>query len=85
MTSGPPPARTVVDRDAGLTREQMYLDPYRSLPPAPTPSTGSAAPGATEMSAAEEPPVYGTLFLTIVLLMIIGAVWVVSYLFMLAR
>jgi hypothetical protein len=85
MTSGPPPSRTPVDRDAGLTREQMYLDPYRSLPPAPIPASGSADRGAVEMSAAEEPPVYGTLFLTIVLLMIIGAVWIVSYLFMLAR
>lgn len=67
------------------SRAEAYLDAYRPLPPAPAPATGSVDPRHTEIAKAEEPPIPGTLFLTIVLLMIIGAIWIVMYIFMLDR
>jgi hypothetical protein len=67
------------------SRMEAYLDPYRPLPPAPAPGTGSADPADTEMARQEEPSIPGTLFLTIVLLMIIAGVWIVMFLFLLAR
>jgi hypothetical protein len=62
-----------------------YLDPYRPLPPTPAPATGSADRRDTELVPEEEPITTGTLFLTIVLLMIIGGIWVVAYGFLLNR
>ena len=44
-----------------------------------TPATGSADPEATELTPATEPNASGTLFLMLILLVIIGAVWVVMY------
>ena len=41
--------------------------------------TGSVDPGKTELSPEEEPVVTGTLFLVMIILMIIGAVWVIMY------
>jgi hypothetical protein len=66
-------------------RAEAYMDPYRPLPPAPVPATGSADHGATELAPEEEPVATGTLFLSMVILMIIGAIWVVSYGFMMNR
>jgi flagellar biogenesis protein FliO len=43
------------------------------------PPTGSANPAETELSPEEEPVVTGTLFLVMIILMIIGAVWVIMY------
>jgi hypothetical protein len=60
-------------------RAEAYMDPYRPLPPAPVPATGSAAAADTELAPEEEPVATGTLFLSMVILMIIGAIWVVSY------
>jgi hypothetical protein len=71
--------------EALRAREEAYLDPYRPLPPPVTPATGSDDPAETELSRAEEPPVAGTLFLSILLLVIIGAVWVVTYAFLMDR
>jgi hypothetical protein len=67
------------------TREATYMDAYRPLPPARTPATGSADPRDTELAPEEEPITTGTLFLTIVLLMIIGGIWIVAYGFLLNR
>jgi hypothetical protein len=67
------------------SRAEAYLDAYRPLPPAPTPGTGSADPADTEVAKEEEPPIPGTLFLTIILLMIIAGIWIVMFLFLLAR
>ena len=47
--------------------------------------TGSDRPEATELSAAEEPRAPGTLFLVMVILMIIAAVWIIMYLRLLDR
>jgi hypothetical protein len=74
-----------VDPQVRQSRMEAYLDPYRPLPPAPAPGTGSADPRATELAKQEEPPIPGTLFLTIVLLMIIGGVWIVAFVFLLGR
>jgi flagellar biogenesis protein FliO len=46
---------------------------------AAAPPTGTADPGKTELSPEEEPVVTGTLFLVMIILMIIGAVWVIMY------
>ena len=43
------------------------------------PPTGSADPSKTELLPEEEPVVTGTLFLVMIILMIIGAVWVIMY------
>jgi hypothetical protein len=67
------------------TRTEAYLDAYRPLPPAPAPATGSSDPHDTELAKQEEPPIPGTLFLTVVLLMIIAAIWIVMYILLLAR
>jgi hypothetical protein len=67
------------------SREEAYLDAYRPLPPAPAPATGSADPRHTEIAREEELPIPGTLFLTVVLLMIIGAIWIVMYIMLLNR
>jgi hypothetical protein len=64
---------------------EAYLDPYRPLPPVSAPATGSADPRDTELARGEEPITTGTLFLTIILLMIIGGIWVVAYGFLLNR
>lgn len=54
--------------------------PPDSAPPAQTaPATGSADPLKTELAPGEEPVTTGTLFLTMIILMIIGAVWVIAY------
>ena len=52
-------------------------DPYRPLPP----GTASSAPPAAE----EEPNSTGTLFLMMIFLMMIGALWVIVYLMLLHR
>lgn len=49
------------------------------------PATGSADLAETELTAEEEPVTTGTLFLTLIILMIIGAFWVVVYLRLIGR
>jgi hypothetical protein len=49
------------------------------------PATGATDPRATELAPAEEPVTTGTLFLTLIILMIIAALWVIVYLRMLDR
>ena len=49
------------------------------------PATGTDDPYFTEMAKDEEPVTTGTLFLTMIILMIIGAVWIVVYLRLLER
>lgn len=53
-------------------------------PPRP-PTTGTNDPHASEPSRVEEPVVTGTLFLTFLLLVVIGGVWVVMYRLLLNR
>lgn len=62
-----------------------YDDPYRPLPAAQVPATGAHDARATEMSQAEEPVTTGTLFLTLVLLMIIFGFWALMYNLLLNR
>lgn len=50
-----------------------------------SPATGSSDPDQTELHPGEEPVTTGTLFLTFVLLVIIGGVWVVVYRLLLNR
>jgi hypothetical protein len=60
--------------------------PPDSAPPAHTaPATGSTDPLKTELAPGEEPVTTGTLFLTMIILMIIGAVWVIAYRMLLDR
>jgi hypothetical protein len=54
-------------------------------PTAPAPATGTNDPHATELSPGEEPVVTGTLFLTFLLLVVIGGIWVVMYRLLLTR
>lgn len=49
------------------------------------PATGSEHPEQTELSPEEEPRATGTLFLVMIILMIIVAVWVIMYLRLLDR
>lgn len=51
----------------------------------PAPPTGSDDPGETELTAEEEPRATGTLFLVMIILMIIVAVWLIMYLRLLDR
>lgn len=53
-------------------------DPHPGVPPE-HPGLGSADPSETDLAPEEEPVTTGTLFLTLVILMIIGAVWIVMY------
>jgi hypothetical protein len=76
---------TTTHADYLRLRAEAYMDPYRPLPPAPTPATGSPDPAETELAPGEEPIATGTLFLSMVILMIIGAIWVVTYGFLLNR
>jgi len=66
-------------------REEAYLDPYRPLPPAPVPATGSDDPDTIDMGQEEEPNIIGTIFLSTIFLMIIAAIWIVMYILLLER
>jgi hypothetical protein len=68
-----------------LTRAEAYLDPYRPLPPASAPATGSTEERETELAKEAEPQIPGTLFLTTILLMIIAGIWIVMFVILLAR
>ncbi|MGE5925854.1 MAG: hypothetical protein ACM357_00755 [Gemmatimonadota bacterium] len=52
---------------------------------ATAPSTGTADPSESELQPDEEPRTTGTLFLTTLILMLIGAVWIVMYSLLLRR
>ena len=54
-------------------------------PLATAPATGSLDPYFTELEEGEEPVVVGTLFLSIILLMIIAGIWVVVYMLLIGR
>jgi flagellar biogenesis protein FliO len=49
------------------------------------PATGSSYPPESELQPGEEPTTTGTLFLVMIILMIIAAVWVIMYLRVLDR
>jgi hypothetical protein len=51
----------------------------RSMRGPQAPATGTTDPTHTELAPGEEPVTTGTLFLTMIMLMIIGAVWVIVY------
>lgn len=50
-----------------------------------TPATGTADPSRTEVQREQEPHLSGTLFLTIILLMLIFGFWMMMYIEMLNR
>ena len=56
------------------------MEPERTAP-----ATGTTDPNQTELTPEEEPVTTGTLFLTFVLLVIIGGVWIVVYRLLLTR
>jgi flagellar biogenesis protein FliO len=45
----------------------------------PTPTTGSSERDESELAPEEQPRVTGTLFLSMILLMIIIAIWLIMY------
>ena len=47
--------------------------------PTSPPGTGSGDPAETDLAPEDEPVTTGTFFLTLVILMIIAAVWVIMY------
>jgi flagellar biogenesis protein FliO len=49
------------------------------------PATGSDRPEDTELAPEEEPRTTGTLFLVMIILMIIVAIWVIMYMRLLDR
>jgi hypothetical protein len=51
----------------------------RRMESARVPATGTDDPAATELAPDEEPTTTGTVFLTMILLMIIGGIWVIVY------
>jgi len=55
------------------------------FPPRGAPATGSDDPLRTELLPEEEPVVTGTLFLTMIILMIIAAFWAIIYLRLIGR
>lgn len=50
-----------------------------------TPATGSTDPEQTELTPEEDPVVTGTLFLTLILLMLIFGFWIMMYFLLLNR
>lgn len=60
-----------------LAREAAYLDPYRFLPP--------ASESDADDEPQEEPVTTGTLFLTMIILMIIAGLWFVAYAILMER
>lgn len=49
------------------------------------PATGSSDPADTELLPEEEPTTTGTLFLVMIILMIIAAIWIILYVRLLER
>lgn len=58
-------------------------DPVRDAPDAP--ATGAVDRAFTELAPGEEPVATGTLFLTVLILMIIAAFWAIMYIQLLDR
>jgi len=65
--------------------ERDREDAHHAAVPAERSGTGSTDPRATELAPDEEPRTTGTLFLVMIILMIIAAVWVIMYLRLLDR
>ena len=68
------------------------LPPSHAAPPTlepgiarTAPATGAADPARTELTPEEEPTTTGTLFLTLILLMVIGGIWAIVYQRLLTR
>ena len=51
----------------------------------PSPATGTTDPQSTDLDPSTEPVVTGSLFLTLLILVIIGGVWVIMYTLLLHR
>ncbi|HEU5049055.1 MAG TPA: hypothetical protein VFU00_01960 [Gemmatimonadales bacterium] len=60
-------------------------EPGERPTPATAAATGTSDRAETELTPEEEPRTTGTLFLTTIILMIIGAVWIVMYSLLLSR
>ncbi|HEU4698612.1 MAG TPA: hypothetical protein VFS40_05495 [Gemmatimonadales bacterium] len=74
-----------LDRD-----DRSPLDRVPPVPPSPlserhVPGTGTRDPALTQLTPEEEPETAGTLFLTMIILTVIGAVWIVVYALLLHR
>lgn len=73
------------DRDARARWEEAYADAYGPLPPPEVPATGTEESDATELRPGEEPVVTGTLFIMILFLMVIAALWVIVFGYLINR
>ena len=74
------------DEAEWVTRDRAYLDAYGPLSPVGVaPATGSASTDETEIDGEEQPIATGTLFLSIILLMLIFGIWAVAYGMLLGR
>jgi hypothetical protein len=62
-----------------------YFDAYGPLPGTASPATGVMDPEEGHIRPGEEPVAIGTMFLMIIFLMMIGALWGVVYLMLLNR
>lgn len=62
-----------------MTSDPDRLESRPAQPADTAPSTGTRDVRKTELGPGEEPATTGTLFLTMVILMIIGAIWVIMY------
>ena len=73
----------IADRGDRSEMPPASTDPVHDAPVAP--ATGAVDRAFTELAPGEEPVATGTLFLTVVLLMIIAAFWAIIYLRLLDR
>jgi hypothetical protein len=64
-----------------MSEESQEREPAAEL----APPTGSDRPEATGITPGEEPRATGTLFLVMIILMIIAAVWIIMYIRLLDR
>lgn len=62
-----------------MTPDADRMESRPAEPAAPAPATGTGDVRRTELAPGDEPSTTGTLFLTMIILMIIGAIWVIMY------
>lgn len=71
--------------DARAAHRAAYADPYAPLPVFARPATGVENVEDTELLPEDLPVATGTLFIMIIFLMMIGALWAIVYLMLLNR
>jgi hypothetical protein len=76
-----------IEGPAGSVPADPYLDAYAPLPPGALPATGIDLddPTLAEIPPGSEPVATGTLFIMIIFLMLIGALWGSVYFMLLNR